>query len=516
MCDKLKFRHFFIAVAVFWLSTLFGLQQNFDMGHFNLFWGCIFLICYNPTNLEGDKRTLQILLSAVILIITYLLPLKGGYVWMFSGLALVCGMLNFHNVLAKSIGLLLIWVAAFFNLTFVTNTHISDVQYDFLSCYNYIEYIQENHFKFWQENPLLSRPSYSSYHPILHFFMAAGAISLGEFIGFSKDIASEAAQVLFVAYMLWYGLICARILDLLHLNKLTYLSCLALIVCFPIYNAIAGYFNNDCLLLPLQAGIIYYSLVYYQNGGRKNLAMIILFATLAALTKLSGILVLPMTAVAFLLRLMKEKNKQTLYEVFISGMLILCGISLWIFYQAFVLHIGFGYVPPQTHLSLENYTLWERFNPISAFVYEKMFYNDFGSNLWETMTKTALFGQWDFSYRATKIMSLVYALIFGYKAILAVIIFAFIYLIFKAKNKNLFLLSGVLLFSLLLGQIAFGLKHPFMCNQDFRYIAVLPLCFAMIIAQFMSLIRFRLQTVIATLLMLFSILSLFIWNWVSY
>ena len=486
------------------------------MGHFNLFWGCIFLICFNPTHLEGNKKYLLILLSATLLIISYLFPLTGGYAWLFFGLALVCGTLNFHSVSVRGLSLLLIATAAFFNLTFVTNTHITDVQYDFPSCYNYIEYIMENHFKFWQENPLLTRPSYSTYHPILHFFIAAGAIALGEVIGFSKDIASEAAQVLFVAYIFWYGMICSRILDLFKLIRFVHLTCLALIVCFPIYNAIAGYFNNDCLLLPLQAGLVYYSLLYYKEGKRKNLAMIVLFATLAVLTKLSGILILPMTAVAFLLRLLKEKNKQTFYEILISGVFILIGVSLWILYQYFVLHVDFGYVPPQAHLSLEKYTLWERFNPINAFVYEQMFYNDFGSNLWETMTKTALFGQWDFHYRAAKIMPLVYALIWSYKTVLAVVMIAVVYLLFKAKDKNLFFLSLILLLSLLAGQIVFGLKHPFMCNQDFRYIAILPLCFAMMLAQFMTLLKPWLQTVIMILLTLFAILSLFIWNWISF
>ena len=516
MVSRLGFQHFFITLAVFWLANLVGLQQNFDMGHFNFFWGCVFLVCYNPAQLEGNKKIILILLTAIILIATYMFPLKGGYAWLFFGLAAICGVLNFHTISTKGLGLLLIWTAAFFNLTFVTNTHITDVQYDFASCYNYIEYIMDNHFKFWQENPLLTRPSYSSYHPILHFFMAASAISFGEFIGFSKDIASEAAQVLFVAYMLWYGLISARILDLFQLKKFTYFVCLALIVCFPIYNAISGYFNNDCLLLPLQAGIIYYTLLYYQNGGKKNLALIVLFATLAALTKLSGILVLPMTAAAFLSRLIKEKNKQTFYEELIAGIWILGGISLWLIYQSFVLHIGFGYVPPQTHLSLESYTLWQRFNPLGAFVYQQMFYNDFGINLWETMTKTALFGQWDFNYRAAMIMPLVYLLVWLYKAIIAVIIIAVVYLLFKAKDKNLFLLSLILLLSLLAGQIAFGLKHPFMCNQDFRYIAILPIVFSMITAQFLKQIKPFLQYILLGLLVLFSVLSLFIWNWVSY
>ena len=78
-------------------------------------------------------------------------------------------------------------------------------------------------------------------------------------------------------------------------------------------------------------------------------------------------------------------------------------------YQHYFLNVGFDFVPPQEHLSLKSYGLWQRFNPLGALFYPQMFYNDFGINLWETMTKTALFGQWDFSMRGADIMGLITA-----------------------------------------------------------------------------------------------------------
>jgi len=261
--------------------------------------------------------------------------------------------------------------------------------------------------------------------------------------------------------------------------------------------------------------VIYYSLCYYQNGGKRNLFYIFLFATLACLTKLSGILVLPFTAVAFLLRMKKYTNKQTFLEVLGFGLLILAGISLWPLYQHFILHVGLSYVPPQQHLSLESYNLWERFSPLGAFLYEKMFYNDFGINLWETMTKTALFGQWDFTLRGALIMPIITLMVWTYKILIAGVIGAIFYLGFKAKNKVLFGLCLVLLISLISGQIAFVLTHPFMCNQDFRYVAVLPLIFMMIMAQFLVQSPPMVQRIAVSLLILFSFLAAFIWQWVS-
>lgn len=516
MIKQLKFPHFIIAFLCFWLVSLLGAEHSLETSQkLNFVVALIFLTLYSPIT-PNKKQFLIILLSSLaVLVLSFILPAK---IWCGRLFFLICAahfIIGWQKTARRSLALLIIWSAAFFNLSFITNTHIGDVQYDFASCYNYIEYILENHFKFWHENPLISRPSYSSYHPILHFFLAAVAIHGGELLSFSKAAASEAAQVLFVTYMLLFGLISARILNLFNLSSVSYFSSLTLVVFFPTYNAISGFFNNDCLLLPLQAALIYYSLLYTQNGGYKNLCFIVLFATLSTLTKLSGILILPMTLAAFLIRLIKQKDKQTFYEELIAGIFILLGISIWPIYQHFVLNLEFSFVPPQTHLSLESYTLWQRFNPLGAFVYTQMFYNDFGINLWETMTKTALFGQWDFSYRGAAVMPLVHLLIWLYKAIIATVIIAVTYLIFKTSDKKLFYLSLILLLSLLSGQILFGLKHPFMCNQDFRYIAILPLPFAMILSLFLEQIQKRAKHILISLLIAFALLSAYIWNFVS-
>jgi len=515
MVKTLTLKHFLITFLVFWSMTLWAEQHFFDVAQLNLAVGGALLVCFFPIHLSKQQKIALWLCYAIITMLTFFISAKFWAPWLFTALVITAIGFNWRHIPANVYALLLVFVAAFFNLSFITNTHIGDVQYDFASCYNYIEYIMENDFKFWQENPLLTRPSYSTYHPILHFFLAATAIRFGEFFGFTKDVASEAAQIWFVFYMMWYGIICAKILAMFTTDKRIYLPCLAVVVFFPTYRAITGFFNNDCLLLALQAGVIYYSLCYYQNGGKRNLFYIFLFATLACLTKLSGILVLPFTAVAFLLRMKKYTNKQTFLEVLGFGLLILAGISLWPLYQHFILHVGLSYVPPQQHLSLESYNLWERFSPLGAFLYEKMFYNDFGINLWETMTKTALFGQWDFTLRGALIMPIITLMVWTYKILIAGVIGAIFYLGFKAKNKVLFGLCLVLLISLISGQIAFVLTHPFMCNQDFRYVAVLPLIFMMIMAQFLVQSPPMVQRIAVSLLILFSFLAAFIWQWVS-
>ena len=162
-----------------------------------------------------------------------------------------------------------------------------------------------------------------------------------------------------------------------------------------------------------------------------------LIAILLFCLVVADILVLGVVGIVVLLRFVNNKNKQTLNEIFYLALGIIVGCLIWPMYQYFVLGLEFGFVPPQSHLSLEKYSLFEKYAPHKAIFYDRIFYEDFGINLWETLTKTALFGQWNFSHRAKNIMWSVYTLIILYKMIIVLNISGFIYLCIKQyKNVN--------------------------------------------------------------------------------
>lgn len=585
------------AAALFFTATIAAGIYGLDAARLNLWLALGLVLALNPLGLGGQKLTAWGLCAGIAALAAVMLPARIWGVWLFAAFMAAGGMLkgfypladdNTNNEAAIPYGRLIILTAAYFNLSFITNTGHTDVQYDFASCYNYIEYILENDFLFWRENPLLTRPSYSTYHPILHFLLAAGEMRLATVLGagmlnagIGADVgdgaamlaagadalaagmpemgtganmllAAEAAQVCFCFYMLWYYFLAGKILRFFRLRTAVYCGALAFICFFPAYNAIAGFFNNDCLLLPLQAGTVYYSLLYYRDGGRKNLAFILLFATAAALTKLSGIIVLPLTGTAILLRLWQQRqeprngrrlaetknkqqksgaeNKRQLAETAVFGGLMLAGLAIWPLYQHYFLNVGFDFVPPQEHLSLKDYSLWQRFNPLGALFYPQMFYNDFGINLWETMTKTALFGQWDFSMRGADIMGLITALVLTYKALLVLAVVAAAYLGAKKRQTRAlrqtqaFWLTMILLAGILAGQVMFGLKHPYMCNQDFRYVAIITLPVALLLAQFLDKVPETGRRVWGTLacgaglalIAAFAFLSAFVWWRISF
>lgn len=516
MVNLYRIEYFITSAGLFFMATVLSVLYSFDVARLNLWLALILTLILNPAGLGGKKLFCWITVAAAVALSGLFIPARIGGVWLYAFFTATGFLLSAAT--GKDIkpqDTLLILTAAFFNLSFITNTGHTDVQYDFASCFNYIEYILDNNFLFWQENPLLTRPSYSTYHPILHFLLAAAEIKLALVSGANMNQAAEAVQVCFCFYMLWYYFLVARILRLFKFKPASHFGGLAFVCFFPTYNAIAGFFNNDCLLLPFQAGTVYYSLLYSRNGEQRNLIFIFLFATAAALTKLSGIIVLPLTACALLFRLYKDRSIKTLREQIVFGILLLCGLAVWPLYQHHFFNIGFDFVPPQEHLSLRSYTLWERFNPLGALFYSQMFYNDFGVNLWETMTKTALFGQWNFSMRGADIFKLILFFTLWYKFLLFLISAAIIVLLCKKKTTQL-ALSLILLSGILAGQMVFGLLHPYMCNQDFRYVAVLPLPLAMILALFSDILPPKGRTCLIGAIGLFSSLATVIWWRISF
>lgn len=507
-------KNYLFMIVLFFTTTLLSVKYHLDILLANLCVLILFVVSLNIFKQNLIERIFQLFIGIVVLGISFFVNTKIYTIPLF--LAFMGGIYWFNsNKDDAFFEKFIIFIAIFFNLSFISNSKIMEVQYDFPSCYNYIEYILENNFLFWQENPLLSRPSYSTYHPILHFFLAAIGIKLGTFLTNSVEAANEGLQIFTLSYMLWYYIISSKILKLLNINGILYRVSLLFISFFPIYNAISGFINNDALLLPLQAMVIYYSLLYLKTNKKENLFYIFVFITLSCLVKLSGVLMLGGVSYIFLIELYNNRNKETFFKIFKFSVFILLGISIWPIYQYFVLDYSFYAVPPQTHLSLEEYSLWERYSPFRAFFYERMFYNDFGSNLWETMTKTALFGQWDFSYKGAKIMWLIKLMIFLYKIVIATSIASFGYIAIKEyKNKYTWLLLCLIL-SVLSGHIMFSVKHPYMCNQDFRYVGILALLISCIIGRFLTNMPKVVQQILVTIIILFAIVSQTVWWYIS-
>lgn len=502
---------FFICFVLLFVGNIVGYSFEIDVNAINLFVAVSCFLLFVPTVMLSRLLALDLLFVTGILCY---FGIKAMYFASFGLFALVgANVWLCKDYSRKNLSLMLILVAVFFNLSFISNTWFNWVQYDILSCYNYIEYIIDNNFMFWKENPLLSRPSYSAYHPILHFFVAGVFMKLAEVISGSLDVAKEVVQVVFCFYMFVYYIFANKIIEFFKFDKMAHLVALGFVCFFPIFNAMAGYFNNDGLLLALQCMSVYYALIYYRDDSKKDLWLMVLCVVLACLTKLSGVVVLPMIGVIFLIKLWNKRGLKCFYELLMAGTVILLGVALWPMYQYFVLGVDYNFVPPQKHLSLVEYSYWERFNPIKAFIYEKMFYDDFGINLWETMTKTAIFGQWNFSVKADDVFGLVIVVNYCYKALLGIIIGGIGYILIKKRCAEWWLVL-VLMLGTLVAHVIFGIMHPYMCNMDFRYVAILNLPMALILGVVMQNISKVWRYIIASVVGVLAVSSTIIWWWV--
>ena len=102
-----------------------------------------------------------------------------------------------------------------------------------------------------------------------------------------------------------------------------------------------------------------------------------------------------------------------------------------------------------------------------------------------------------------------------YKIIIGISIVSFIHLSIKGhKNKYIWLLICLIL-SILCGHILFSIKHPYMCNQDFRYVGILALLMSCIIGKFLTKAPKRIQYTVNIIIILFAIVSQSVWWYIS-
>ena len=511
MCLKNSVLKFMLSFVVLFVGNLVGYSLKLDVCAVNLL---VAIACFLGF-VKRDKADVCLAIGVAIFVgVASLLGLKAMFYAVFVWCAFLIGSVWASKDFSKeNLSFVFILAAIFFNLNFVSTTWFNWVQYDILSCYNYIEYIIDNNFMFWRENPLLSRPSYSAYHPILHFFIAGIGLKLAHVASGDIVVANEVVQVLFVFYMFAFYIFANRIIEMFKFDKLVHLCVLGLVCFFPIFNAMAGYFNNDGLLLMLQSASVYYALMYYRDGKRKHLWLMVLSVVLACLTKLSGVVVLPMIGVVLLVKLWQKREVSYFYELCIAGVVMLLGIMIWPMYQHFMLGVGYNFVPPQEHLSLVSYSYWERFNPVKVIFYDQMFYNNFGVNLWETMTKTALYGQWNFEAKAKDVFVLVHIIDICYKAILCLIIGGFVWLACKKQDMKFYFMCALML-GVLGAHIIFGIMHPYMCNMDFRYVAILIVPMAIVLGMIIEKFSLLWRIVVASILGVFALSGAIIWWWV--
>ena len=121
---------------------------------------------------------------------------------------------------------------------------------------------------------------------------------------------------------------------------------------------------------------------------------------------------------------------------------------------------------------MENYSLYARlfdFDGILTPIVDFKEHFQTEPNVWLTLIKTSLFGEW--GWNGLMWVKILYGLAFVW---LLLAIIAFIYLFVKPIKKD-YAYNGffvVLFFSVLIAWINFWLDYPYFCSTEFRYTAI--------------------------------------------
>ena len=136
---------FFICFVLLFVGNIVGYSFEIDVNAINLFVAVSCFLLFVPTVMLSRLLALDLLFVTGILCY---FGIKAMYFASFGFFALVgANVWLCKDYSRKNLSLMLILVAVFFNLSFISNTWFNWVQYDILSCYNYIEYIGSGRFR---------------------------------------------------------------------------------------------------------------------------------------------------------------------------------------------------------------------------------------------------------------------------------------------------------------------------------------------------------------------------------
>ncbi|MCR5774315.1 MAG: glycosyltransferase family 39 protein [Lachnospiraceae bacterium] len=342
------------------------------------------------------------------------------------------------------------------------------------------------------------REKWGFFQPPLHHMVAALWIRIQELFGIGYDAACEHVQVLTLIYSLIALWAAFLIFKYFGLEKKALLLAFTITAIHPGFILMSGSVNNDMAAIMFTLLTVYYSLRWYDDRSWKHTIILALFIGMGMMTKLSVALVVPATALLFVVRMVQggadgfvRYMKQLVVFTFICG-----PIALWSPIRNYILFkVPFGYTP-EVGEPVERPLLARLFDIRSSIPYVSRIsngdqYDEF--NIFLGMLKTSFFGDENFAYEIARtghsglgrsvFMGLGWA-VFISGAILAVLgIYAVCRVLFSEryiKDPVIRAYLGTVLTVSMIMYISFMFKSPYSSSMDFRYVIYLiPVCAVM-------------------------------------
>lgn len=319
-------------------------------------------------------------------------------------------------------------------------------------------------------------------HPPLHHFLAGRLYGLLQNAGLKAELIAEKLQFLTAFYSCALMVVCDRLFCRCGLKNRSRVLANAVIVFHPTFLLMGGCLNNDMLCVLLSVTSLLFFAAWWQEETTAKLLWCGAFLGLAMMAKVSAALLAFPLAVAFIVRLVKQPKKslRLLSQYGLFGAVSI-PLGMW-FPLRNLLRFGqsFGYVAalsPEANASqyLAGVPVAKRLFAFPASQLQNPFQSwdesDPGCNVFLSLFKTSVFGEKEWGYR-------LFSLLLLYVSI-ALALLAFATLVWRASGAlchQKYASDGiwlVLTAVTLISFVSFCFAYPFICSQDFRYLATL-------------------------------------------
>lgn len=326
------------------------------------------------------------------------------------------------------------------------------------------------------------REQFQFYHPPLHHILAAIWVKLNQFLGEPLEQCWKNIQVLTLFYSSACMILMYRILKELEFRGLALLLSL-LVFCFhPYFIFLAGSVNNDTLAILFMMLAMLYTIRWSKRPTYKNIIILALAFGLGMSAKLSAAYLAPATALVFLWKLLRTKER--LWGQFAIFALICLPLGLWWYIRCYALFgLPFGYVPS---LSVESsqylgdrYTLLDRLFDFSPEQFSSL-YISYGHynlpylehNVFIALLKSSVFEEQTLSQYNAQILPASFLLFYSNLVLVGLSLYGMVRGLvcrrgrFGAEVRLTLLVTYGIVF---LAFISFCLAYPHVCTQSFRY-----------------------------------------------
>lgn len=474
------FRHplgiiFFMCLLLFLTAGIFF---NADISDYQVSYLLIsvFFVCFTKDFTAGAG-----FLSTVLGLFAVSLFLEDGRLFLFLAeifLLFIILWLNRDKKYYIETGI--ITAAFLLHLFYIQNTQIDMRQHDLGGILAYMKSITKDGINWFGFNPW---DMYYYFHQPLHFIINGYILSFETAIWSSGILAQEGLQYVSLFYVTATSFFAAGIFRELEFRAPVSYAVLILFSFNPTLTLFSGYISDDTPVMFWGTFFIYFLIKWYQYDRYIDIFIAALGFGFGVLTKLSILMLVLGVSFLFLCKLYFMKANRE--RVWTAGCIFVITAVPWALIWIVRNHILFDmqfYNVPDTAPDGQNFKYLDFYERISDF---SMFFKPFISapsvvdgNMWLSLIKTELFGEWDFSVASSVIYpaaAILYFINIVIKLLAlgccAVILFWCRKELFKQQILSLFF---IILYLTLWGySFKYAMDYPYACSTDYRLFALL-------------------------------------------